>query len=181
MEPQQLFLADGKPIKPHVCGKCNRIWESKDSAERCCTCSYCHEYCAWKGGATTHTACQDKQYAKADAEALERATLISDYDGPFLMDERYFADAEELFDYYADEELPEEGHCCVAEKPFIDIGSVIEGLDMHEDWEPVGYDELAAAVDAWNKANAGNVTWYEDRARKWSKAALLARNPEART
>lgn len=176
MEARRLFVErDGKAkaITAAVCGKCGRVWESADSAERCCKCSYCGEYCDWHKS-TSHDACQGEAWRKSEADQLEKAVLVPDYDGPFLFGETVYMDADDLLGSIEPDDLPEFGFCTTYQAPSLSIDILMENVgEMHNDWEPNDVSELAPAIEAWNKANENNGTYYEDRTRKWSKADIL--------
>jgi len=174
MNATALFLADGTPVTPHLCGKCNRIWESQDSAERCCTCSFCGKYSDWNKS-VAHDECSKRRHVEVEAERLAKATLVTDYSGPFIVNERFYHDIEELLDRFSEDELPEFGFCCDEQPAHIDISDVIESVSdqMHEDWEEEPCEELEQGIAAWNKANEGNSSYVECDDRKWSRAELI--------
>lgn len=176
MEPQQLFLANGKAILPHLCGKCGRIWESLDNAERCCTCSYCGEFCDWRKG-VSHDGCSSEAFRKSEISQLEKATLVPDYDGPFLWGDHVHMDVDDLLECVAPDELPNFGFCTNYQPPAFDLPDVMENIasNMHDEWEANDVPELEAAVALWNEANKDNGTYWEDRSRKWSKVEILKR------
>lgn len=178
MEPQRLYLEGGKPTEVHICGKCRRVWENHDAADRCCRCSYCREYCSWEGGTTTHRDCFQSAIDSGEAKTLAKAELVADYDGPFLLNDRFYRDTADLLEAIEGDGsgLPEYGFCAKYEAPCLDEEAIIEQIRdrMHEDWEPEDSPELTAGIAAWNAANAGNGSYWEDRKRKWSRAALLA-------
>lgn len=109
-------------------------------------------------------------------ERLDAAVLQPNYDGPFLWDDRVYQDAAEFLDSVDPEDLPDFGYCTTYEAPVLNADDIVESLadSVHEDWEPEGMDELFAAVNVWNEANEKNGSYWEDRKRKWSKAALIA-------
>lgn len=169
-----LFLSDGTPVDPHLCGKCRRIWESRDSAERCCTCSFCGMYCDW-GEGVTHDDCRTRRSIEVDSRKLAEATLVAEYRGPFVVKGRFYHDVEELFGRFSEDELPEFGFCCDEVPAHIDISDVIESVScqMRGDWEEQPCEELEDGIAAWNKANEDNSAYFECGDRKWSKAGLL--------
>lgn len=169
-----LFLADGKSVTPHLCGKCGRIWESADSAERCCKCSFCGGYSDWNNS-TAHDECSKRRSAEVEAENLANAKLVADYAGPFLINDRFCHDIEDLFDCFSESDLPEFGFCLDEQPAHIDISNVIEAVSdqMHEDWEEEPCEELEDGIAAWNKANEANCSYFECTDRKWSRSLLL--------
>jgi hypothetical protein len=174
MEPKKLLLEDGTEIKARICGRCNRIWPTEFDAEKCCTCSYCQKYCDWKQG-VAHRACQDDAYHKHDQEQMDRAVLVPDYDGPFLVNDSVYMNASELLDWEGDDDLPEFGFCTRYTAPVIRLDNLMENIasEMHDDWEELEVPELAAAIEKWNEANKENGSYFEDRKRKWSKEDIL--------
>lgn len=168
--PLNLFTGDGKRISACLCDSCHRIWESAESAERCCKCSYCGGSCDWRHG-VSHRDCQDTARKKGESDRLEKAEVVEDYGGPFLYDDRFFRDADELIEYIEvnDQQIPEFVFAARYVKPELDLESILQELqenEMHEDWEPEACGALDAAVRAWNEANATNGSWWEDDTRK---------------
>jgi len=175
MEPKQLYLENGKPISPHLCGNCNRVWESRHSAERCCKCSYCGETCDWRVS-VSHTECASKAMRDAEDKRLADAKLMPDYQGPFMFDEReVYRDIDELLDSIDPEDLPEFGFCVRYEAPRLDAERIIQAVaeDMHEEWESEGDGDFYLAVESWNEANRENGSYCETTKLKWSKENLL--------
>lgn len=175
MNALPLFLANGTPVLPHLCGKCNRVWESQYGAERCCVCLYCGEYCDWNGS-VSHPECADRRHAEIAAERLDKAELVTNYTGPFLVNNRFYSSVDDLLGCIDQSEIPEFGFCLHEQAAYIDIGDVIEAVaeQMHEDWSQEPCEELERGIEAWNKANEGNSSYFECDDRKWSKAAILA-------
>ena len=168
--PLNLFTGDGNRISACLCDACHRIWESADSAERCCKCSYCGGSCDWRKS-TSHPECFKTALDSSATNQMAKAAVVEDYDGPFMYDYRYFSDADELVEYLEadDQPVPEFVFAAWYSKPELDLESILQDLQenhMHEDWEPLACKDLEAAVKAWNVANAENGTWYEDDTRK---------------
>ncbi len=175
MQHKKLFLEDGTAVKPRICSGCNRIWESEESAERCCKCSYCGKQCDWSKG-TSHPECLDAAFRQTETNRMAKAVLVEDYDGPFLIDEHTLCmTTDKLFQMIEPDELDEEGFCTRYQPARIELENVLEqvGSEMYEDWEGVGNAELETAIDEWNAKNVENGTYFEDHKRKWSKACLL--------
>ncbi len=176
MDAKKLFLENGEAVEPHLCGRCNQLHNSGRFAEECCTCMYCGKYCAF---GAAHDECRDRAWNKTTQERLQKASLVADFDGPFLFGGRFYANAAELLTSVATDDLPEFGFCTRYEPPTLDLEEIIDDLrdnHMHDDWEPNDAPELAEAIEAWNEANKDNGTYWEDDTRKWSKADLLKRH-----
>lgn len=169
MNVKQLFTADGTPVRSAMCGVCGRVWESVESAERCCRCSVCGQLCSWHAG-VTHPDCDQKRRAQLDAQALEKAELI-EFDGPFVLaDGMFLWTKDDVIEHYETNDLPvpEFVHTTTYHAPMIDIESIFHDLSesMHEDWEEIETEGLSEAIGAWNGANANNGTYWEDREHK---------------
>lgn len=180
MDPQQLFLKDGKAILPCLCGKCGRIWESLDSAERCCKCSYCGEYCDW-GRTVSHDACYKKVLHDSEMERLKKATLVSDYAGPFLWGDDVYMDVADFLESIDLEEIPDFGFCVRYQAPKLDLEDIIQSAadTMYPEWIPEEVPELEVSVARWNEMNEANGTYWEDWTRKWSKVLILGEKGSA--
>jgi hypothetical protein len=183
MNAKLVYDEEGKPLGAAYCSNCNRIWESSNSAERCCVCSYCGKLKNWDGG-TSHSECFDAAIKAGETAKMDKAKLIEDYGGPFLIDDRYFETADELIEHFEsnDTPVPEFVHCARYEAPVLDLETILQDLqenDMHEDWEPEACAPLAEAVADWNRANAWNGTWFEDTSRKAAMGLLKSQQKAA--
>ena len=169
MTAERIYDARGNQLAPAVCGKCNRIWESVESAERCCTCSFCGFYHDWHKG-VSHEECSRKWAAESESSAMAAAIEVEP-DGPIMYDERIFGELEEAMEYISDRYGTEPEFIFATEyrPPFLDAESVIDSIadEMHEDWEPEFVPELQEALEKWNTANANNGSYYEDRTKKY--------------
>jgi hypothetical protein len=117
---------------------------------------------------------------KHDAEVLDKAELIDDYDGPVYLDrvgngsygDGFFSDVHELSEHldFHEGDRPLFAHCCKERGFSIDLDSVLENAaqEMYEDIadDIEGVSELQNAVDAFNKANSSLKTWDPDYKRK---------------
>lgn len=194
-----LHLPDGTPTKWSICSECRTVAApgNYDLSVKCCTCYDCGEplpkderipYAEGKGKALYHRECERKRRMARDAEALEKAELVPDYDGPVYCEGRrgsygdgYFADVSELAEDLDDDDdqscRPEFAFCC-KEIPFrgVSAQSLIESAcdDMDEDaGERVeGIEDLEKACDAFNLANKGLISWSEDRKHKVAVPSL---------
>ncbi len=132
-----------------------------------------------------HRKCEQDRRVKREAEQLESAELVADYDGPVYFEgghgsygDGYFADVNELAEWLDDQEFLAEGEdrpkfaFCCAEIPFprISADRLIESYcdDMDEDAAErlEGIEGLDAACVAFSEANRGVISWREDRKRK---------------
>jgi hypothetical protein len=176
MNAKLVYDAEGKQLGAAYCSNCNRIWESVDSATRCCKCSYCGEIADWRDG-VSHRACFSAAIKSGEVERMSKAELVTDYYGPFMFDDRYFETTDDLIEHCesSDIPVPEFVFCARYETPELDLETILQDLQenhMHEDWEPEACEPLEDAVKAWNEANVGNGTWWEDTSRKVCLAAL---------
>lgn len=186
-----LHLPDGTATKWSMCAECHTVAAPGNYGltEKCCTCYDCGQplpkderipYATGKGKALYHRECERKRRAKRDAEVLEKASLVTDYDGPVYLDgvgngsygEGYFADVTELSEHldFHDGERPLFAHCCTQRGLSIDLDCILENAteEMHESARDDldGVEELQAAIDVFNKANESIQTWDADYKRK---------------
>ena len=193
MDAVELFLAGGKPAGIWFCGKCRIVQKTKEDAERHCTCHTCGAYQDRRNGIRTECReCSNKRLRERTANRIETAAEVTDYTGLLFVDidgwggeDDYYTDMEALLDHYDDNEVdtPEWAFCC-AEKPLhLDADRVIEWAtdDHHESVadDLRGVAELTAAIEAFNKANEGVVSWYVDYKRKVRVPKLDAKGPDA--
>lgn len=186
-----LYTPNGIATGWSMCGECGTVASpgNYDLSEKCCTCYDCGEPLppnervpyAVSGGkkALYHTACDRARRAKLDAEALEKAELVPDYDGPVYFEglsgsygDGYFQDVQELSEALDfEKDRPEFAFCCqeIGLKP-LDVQDIVNMLveEMDDDAGDRldGEAELEAALIKFNEANRGVVSYYEDRKRK---------------
>lgn len=163
----QLQTPAGEVVDAALCRSCRRIWESMESANRCCTCSRCGLPCSW-AGPTTHPECDKAASIQRDQDDLAAAELVEDYDGPFLLGERFFWDRQELTE--SGKSIPEFMFCLNPVSVSASIDDILGALEG-EHCETIldsleGTDALTEAINRFNADNADNTTWYEDRKRK---------------
>ena len=200
-----LHLPDGTATKWSMCTECGQVAApgNYDLSQKCCTCYDCGEplpkderipYAEGRGKSLYHRACQEKRYAKRQAELLEKAELVSDYDGPVYCEgvggsdygDGYFSSldvlTESLDDEADDTNRPEFAFCCTGSAVSIDLNSILENAceehfeDARDSLE--GVEDLEEAVKLFNFRNSTTMSWYEDRKHK---VAVPARAPETET
>jgi hypothetical protein len=188
-----LHLPDGTPTKWSMCSECHTVAApgNFDLSEKCCTCYHCGNplskdekipYATAGGGRSLyHRTCEAMLRMKAAADALEKAELITNYDGPVYCEGRrgsygdgYFANVDELAEDLDDEEdqsdRPEFAFCCESTSVSIDADQILENAteemydDAYDDLE--GVEDFRKAVAAFNKANESVVSYYEDTKHK---------------
>jgi hypothetical protein len=186
-----LHLPDGTPTKWSMCSECNTVAApgNFDLSQKCCTCYDCGEplpkderipYVTGSGKSLYHRECERKRRAARDAEVLEKAELVTDYDGPVYLEgvgrgsygDAFFETAQELSEHldFHEGERPLFAHCCTARGLSIDLDTVLENAteEMYDDCRDDldGVDVLQSAVDAFNAANESIRTWDPDYKRK---------------
>lgn len=180
---------DGREAKVWGCGVCLHVCLNEEHAKRCCVCSYCGkptDNAEDRGKRQTyHRSCMHADWIRKYQERLDKATEVTDYDGPFLYNDRFHADMGELLDYLecsceSDEDWPEWIYACTEQKPCLtldldDLSHKIEDLWEDADWsEFAGHKELEAAFAAFNEANKERASYTED----WTRKVRVPR-PEA--
>jgi hypothetical protein len=186
-----LHLPDGTETKWSMCSECHTVAApgNYDLSAKCCTCYDCGlplpkderiPYATGKGKALYHRECERKRRAAREAEILENAVLVTDYDGPVYLDgvgsgsygDGYFADVYELSEHLDnyEGERPLFANCCEERGFSINLDSILESAteEMHEDCmdDLVGVEELGAAIRAFNEANKSIRAWDPDYKRK---------------
>jgi hypothetical protein len=186
-----LYLPDGTPTKWSMCSECQTVAApgNFDLSQKCCTCYDCGEplpkdervpYATAKGKSLYHRECERKRRMTHDAKVLEKAELITDYQGPVYLDgvgrgsygDGFFFDVQELSEHldFHEGERPLFAHCCTQHGFSIDLDSVLENAtqEMYDDVadDVEGVTELQDAVDAFNKLNESIKTWHPDYKRK---------------
>jgi len=181
MNPQELYLENGKPTGRFFCEECRIIALDKITAEKCCMPEICgcgavivDKY--W----TVCRTCIEAHQKSIELERFNKAEKIkeSDYTGMVYVDgighnEGYFESTDELreylFDEYGDEysdaveagETPLHTHVWAADsRPLVDVcADDVIGIftgDAYEEFEAsdlAGVPELEAACKAFNALN----------------------------
>jgi ribosomal protein L40E len=186
MNAVSLLKPDGTETDISICGKCGAPARGRtnfDVSERCCTCWECGKplETSTQHYDHYHQDCDRARRDRIDAARLEKAELIEDYDGPVYFEgghgsfgDSYFADVHELAEWLDDQDerdRPEFVHCCTSSPVAgLDLDSILESAceESFEDAEDHlnGRDELQKAVDAFNGANKGVLSWDVDFKRK---------------
>lgn len=168
----------------YLCDKCRKPYHLKSHADSCCMpapCMYCRkptEKIAQQGGYEYwHSACFSAKQAVKDAEAIDKAEKLETWAGWVSYgsgpNDGYFESIDAFAEYLEDNcdedsSWPEwvfiaRGHAEV----MLDIGNILENVcddgydDMADDLK--GTKELEAAIEIFNKANAGVLVYREDR------------------
>jgi hypothetical protein len=182
MNAYYLHKPDGTASAISMCGACGRLSTDFGISEKCCTCHGCGQPREHPRTGDTFICgpCERKRRADREAAAMEKAVLAPGYAGPVFYEgltgsygDGCFSDVEELAERLGDgdSELPEFAFCCKA-LPYCRLNleqiveSACEETEVDEAPDLVGIEELQAAVDAFNTANARQIVWVEDRSRK---------------
>ena len=183
MNAYYLHKPNGTPTKWSACGNCGRVANpgNYDISVKCCTC--------WECGSPLgsdrsnldhyHADCKRTYDARMDVARLDRATEVTDYDGPLYCDgvhggwgDGYFADMDDLWETLEDcDSRPEFAYCCTSHPvAHLDLSSILENAcdDAYEDAQDdlSGIDALESAIAAFNEVNKDILTWYMDTKRK---------------
>ena len=164
------------------CGTCGTTYLDKKLAVACCVCRICKEEVPkpqYGSPLTVHNKCQSEEWYQREKDTLAKAELIENYGGFVYYGDRYFPDMESLEEHLYDNtygETEEESrknwptrvHTCI-EQPFpkIDVEYLYEVIGEKLNWEDSDYDfdkcdVLEKAVEEFNEANKGMVSYYVD-------------------
>jgi hypothetical protein len=157
-----------------VCGKLARGVTNFDISEKCCTCYDCGKPLGEERYVSNIIYCRNcdsKRRAKVEADRLEKATVLENYDGPVFWDgghgsygEGYYENADELSE--DDDFEGEYAYACTSRCLILDLDNVLENLceEMHEDAidDLNGVEQLQAAVNVFNEANKSVLTYDVD-------------------
>lgn len=177
------FKGEADPVL-YACGACSSLHSprtyackadlaheaARRSAEECCAVRHC------ACGAEIEK-CWTMCHTCRERKRLRGATVVTDYSGPVFLNgargdwqEGYSSDVDALRESHEDwdEEPPAYCHPCTSIPLRLDIERIIESAcsDQHEDApeQIEGYDDLAAAVEAFNEAQTC-VTYWSDTSR----------------
>ena len=169
-----------------MCGECNTVAApgNYDLTVKCCTCYACGEplpkdervpYAEGTGKSLYHRECERKRRAERDAQLLEEAELVTEYDGPVYFEggrgsfgEGYFSNAQELSEHFdkTPSERPLFAHTCTSRGFALDADSILESAleEMYDDCQDDlgGMSELYDAIAVFNEANSSVETWDAD-------------------
>jgi len=194
MNAQELFIKDGKSAGVFYCPVCLFVSRSRELAEACCKpriCDKCgleiekHSYC--------HP-CHDKAERAKEQARFEAAEKLTTWDGWVFSEghgynEGFAASVDDLFDAVeSPDDIPDYVWTCDP-VPFVfasldDIKQRIEeSEDAYEDFDAndcEGLPELEKAIEAFNEANKGTVSYHPNYKRallvdrqKWVKELEL--------
>jgi hypothetical protein len=169
------------------CGRCGHIYATQLVADQCCLCVACQQPVSDSPrdfyGATgypTHTECRHKRDRQREAERMDKAEKLDQWDGWVYRDgcgcnEGYFESVDDFLEWWEDEyegeQPPEFIWTCKPERIVPPADEILEGLLerwIESGWEDMdesdltGIDELAAAVKAFSEANENVVAHYPD-------------------
>lgn len=182
----ELFKADGTSAGVWYCATCRTVHGMRVHAARCCDrrCEGCG--CQIDKKQSYASRCPPCYVAwKAERKAARRAAaeVVTVWDGPVWDPEGrgykdgFFSSVEEFEDYYADSEWTRPEWVWLTQPhpfPGLDVDDLIERAteDSFEDAadQVAGKAELAAAVAAFNAANAGLASYTAD----YSRVLVLA-------
>lgn len=198
MNAYYLHKPDGTQTNVSICGECGKLARGKSNfyiSVKCCTCFDCghplgEDERRFENRRLYHRKCENKRRTERDAERLEKAGLLEDYDGPVYADgyghgsygDGYFADVAEFIDHFesrysVDEsaDWPEFVYCCTATPVAgLDLDSILASHcedafeDAFEDARDslTGVEELQIAVNTFNARNANVLSYSPDYSRK---------------
>lgn len=185
MNAQELSRPDGQQSSVWHCGKCGSVFGGRDNpaigqtlAEACCRPKICECGAEVARYRTACQACLDRHQREKTAAQMVAAEKLDTWDGWVYWEGRgwkdgYFDSLEELHEWYDDQdeefrpELPLWVFVC-KKVPFdgLDVSRLIEMCteDSFEDaaGRLSGIPELTTAIEAFNKANVGLVSYTPD-------------------
>ena len=181
MNATELFHKDGRSAHVWYCGQCRNVKGTQEHAEQCCGkwhCKECGAECA-----NYHLQCQicfRKQQDAKERERFAKAEKVTEWDGWVFCDglnhnNGYFSGMDDLYDQVEPEDLPDYVWTCTANRfVHFDMTHELERIaeNGYEDCDFDDFDglpELKKAVDAFNEANAGKLSYEPD----FTKAVLV--------
>ena len=183
-----LLKPDGTESDVSQCGKCLTVANGRnnfDISKKCCSCYICGLPLLpdeLKARSLYHRTCEDARRQRIEIERMEKAELVTDYNGPVYLDsgcpsggwgDGYFESLDSLIECLDEDEMKEiEFAYCCTEHPVahMNAGSILESACEDADGDACdrlnGEDEFYKACEAFNKANEGVSTYYVDYKRK---------------
>ena len=175
MEAFELLLPDGQPSGVFACDRCKFTCKARGYAESCCSCSRCGQPLEsaerkW-GHGHMHDACFAVDRQEQDAEREAKAEKVEAWDGWVFTEggggqNGYFSDLDEYMAHCEAEGVRPEFVWTADEVAFpgLDLEHILEGLAEEMNYEDagdniVGTEALGAAIEAFNAANARNVSY----------------------
>lgn len=186
MNATELYLKEGKSAGIYYCGKCRNVAASQHLAEQCCQ-NYLCSKCGKDVGSRSWLVCDSCRAASEvdkERERFEKAEKLTAWGGLVYLDgtgRDGFSESISDFwdnwesDHDESDEKPKYVWACKANH-FVraDLSDITEPIDgaAYEDWDWQtlnGLDDLKAALDKFNEANAAVCSYLPD----YSKAILL--------
>ncbi len=178
MKAFYLHKPDGTPTQISACGVCGTVGAVFAEQEKCCACRICGQPFTEeerKQRRHSHYECETEAYQRREQERLEKAELLSDWDGWVYCDGAYhndgfFADMDELTDYLDDQpgfSRPEFVFCCTSRPvALLKLEEILES-ETEECYDSAsddlkGIEELDAAIQTFNTLNADVLSYNVD-------------------
>lgn len=172
MNEIELYTKDGKSVGVFACAQCRHVHQSREFAARCCK-NYLCSTCGQDTGSRHWLICEKCRTAeevKKEAERFEKAEKVTEWDGYLYHGDDFYADLGSLLDdlEWHDGEQPKYAWTCdPVSFVHFDIDRVIDDImereDVYEDFDSSdirGTEELKAALEKFNEANAGIVSYH---------------------
>lgn len=186
MNVWELFLTDGRPTGLWKCSKCYATYRTALKAQSCCgptICRFCNKPTD-RARYLSCTACDKAEKSRIEAERFEKAEKLGGWDGwvyceGFGRQDGFFESLEALYEHLQDndeltaEHWPKYAYVCYPVSfAIIDFEHLMDQIqendDAYEDFDPsklTGCEELKAAINAFNEANKGVVSYHPDPSR----------------
>ena len=171
MNATKLFHADGKPAGIWYCTACRLVARTQDAADRCCMPVLCACGVPVKPGWTICSTCCEAAEAAKEKARFEKATKLTNWDGPVMTPAGDFLEGLEDLDGTLEEELPAYVWAC-NKVPVValDLDNILEDAPPDASagfpgGDLTGVAEVGQALEAFNVANAGVVEWELDYTR----------------
>jgi hypothetical protein len=189
MNATELFHQDGKPANVFCCGQCKNFFRQKEWAEECCThhkCAKCRGLCEQRYYRLCDACQAEERQEKEQARFAAAEKIPADQYLGWVYSEGaggdcFLKSAQALMD---DLENSDPGNdsveyawaCNPVQFAHVDMDDIMRSIeengDAYEDFDSnylSGILELGAAIDVFNKANEGIVSYQPD----YKRAVIL--------
>lgn len=184
MNATELFHQDGRTAGIFFCGECRNVARTEAAANQCCApykCTVCGTDVDRKTYRTVCPPCEKAKREAAEKARFDAAEKLTEWDGWIMAEgigyrDGFFQSVDELSEYVEDDgdtEMP--AYVWTCDPSYfckLSIEEVTERLtencDAYEDFsvdDMSGVKELEAAIDAFNAANTGVVSYQPNMKR----------------
>ena len=184
MDGQELYLKDGRSAGVFYCSKCRIVAREKEQADNCCVPRKC-DTCGAEIGNSYCEPCADNREIEKEKARFEAAEKVTSWDGWVFSEglgyqEGFASSIDDLLESVeTPDEIPEYIWTCEPTQFVrVSLDDILQRIEEDENCvedfdarDCDGLPELGAALDAFNEANKGKISYHPN----YKRALLVDR------